>query len=74
MKLDMSLIRAVDGNTTKQKIIRSMVQLCHDMGKRIVAEGIETPRERDVLTDLGYDLLQGYLFAKPGRPFPPLAR
>ena len=41
VKLDMSLIRDVDGNSTKQKIIRSMVRLCHDMGKQIVAEGIE---------------------------------
>lgn len=36
-------------------------------GKHIVAEGIETPGERDALTELGCDLLQGYLFAKPGR-------
>jgi len=72
VKLDMSLVRDADGNSTKQKIIRSMVQLCHDMGKRIVAEGIETPGERDALTDLGCDFLQGYLFARPGRPFPSL--
>ena len=70
VKLDMSLIRDVDQSSTKQKIIRSMVGLCHDMGKQIVAEGIERREERDALIELGCDLLQGYLFAKPSRPFP----
>jgi EAL domain-containing protein (putative c-di-GMP-specific phosphodiesterase class I) len=70
VKLDMSLIRNVHEHSTKRKIIRSMVHLCHDMGKLIVAEGVETSAERDVLVELGCDLLQGYLFAKPGRPFP----
>ena len=36
----------------------------------MVAEGIETPEERDTLVLLGGDLCQGYLFARPGRPFP----
>jgi EAL domain-containing protein (putative c-di-GMP-specific phosphodiesterase class I)/CheY-like chemotaxis protein len=70
VKLDMSLIRDVDQSSTKRKVIRSMVCLCQDMGKRIIAEGIERIEERDVLIDLGCDLLQGYLFAKPGKPFP----
>ncbi|HWZ87205.1 MAG TPA: EAL domain-containing protein [Polyangiaceae bacterium] len=70
VKLDGSLVRGVDESPTKRKIIRSMVQLCHDMGKRIVAEGVETVQERGALIELGCDLLQGHLFAKPGPPFP----
>ena len=70
VKLDMSLVRDVHQNQTKQKIVRSMVRLCHDMGKLIIAEGVECIEERDVLALLGCDLLQGYFFAKPGRPFP----
>jgi len=69
VKLDMALIRDVDRQPTKQRIVRTMVQLCQDMGKQIVAEGIETSSERDTLIELGCDFLQGYLFAKPGRPF-----
>jgi EAL domain-containing protein (putative c-di-GMP-specific phosphodiesterase class I) len=38
----------------------------------VVAEGVETVGERDVLVSSGCDLVQGYLFAKPGRPFPAL--
>jgi EAL domain-containing protein (putative c-di-GMP-specific phosphodiesterase class I) len=37
----------------------------------IIVEGVETPRERDAMTELGCDLLQGYLFAGPAPPFPP---
>jgi EAL domain-containing protein (putative c-di-GMP-specific phosphodiesterase class I)/CheY-like chemotaxis protein len=70
VKLDMSLVRDVHENPTKRKIIRSMVQLCHDMGKQIIAEGVEVVAERDVLLELGCDLLQGHLFAKPGTPLP----
>ena len=70
VKLDMSLVRDVHSSPTKQKIIRSMVRLCKDLGKQIIAEGVECLAERDQLIELGCDLLQGYLFARPGRPFP----
>jgi EAL domain-containing protein (putative c-di-GMP-specific phosphodiesterase class I) len=65
VKLDMELIRDIHKQEIKRKIVRSMVELCHDMGKLIVAEGVETPDERNVLVDLECDLLQGYLLARP---------
>jgi len=70
VKLDMELIRIVHRHEMKRKIVRSMVGLCHDMGKFIVAEGVETLEERDALVHLGCDFLQGYLLAKPAKPFP----
>jgi EAL domain-containing protein (putative c-di-GMP-specific phosphodiesterase class I) len=70
VKLDMSLVRGVDTAPKKRKIIDSMTRLCKDMGILVVAEGVETVAERDALIEIGCDLLQGYLFAKPGRPFP----
>ncbi len=70
VKLDMSLIRDIHITSTKQKVVRSMTALSKDMGMTVVAEGVETPAERDCLVDLGCDLLQGFLFAKPGRAFP----
>jgi EAL domain-containing protein (putative c-di-GMP-specific phosphodiesterase class I) len=70
VKLDMSLIRGVDSNSTKQKVVRSMTTLCREMGMLVVAEGVETPAECGTLVDLDCDLLQGFLFAKPGKPFP----
>jgi EAL domain-containing protein (putative c-di-GMP-specific phosphodiesterase class I) len=40
------------------------------MGILVVAEGVETLPEREMLVQLGCNLFQGYLIAKPGRPFP----
>ena len=70
VKLDMSLVRAVDQHPTKQGVIRSMAALCKDLGMVVITEGIETPAERDTLETLGCHLLQGFLFARPDRDFP----
>ena len=70
VKLDMSLVRDIDRNHTKEALVRSMTSVCKELGMLVVAEGIETPAERDLLAALGCDFLQGYLLAKPGRPFP----
>jgi EAL domain-containing protein (putative c-di-GMP-specific phosphodiesterase class I) len=69
VKLDMSLVRGLHGEPTKQKLVGSIVHLCRDLGIVAVAEGVETPAERDALEQLGCSLLQGYLFGKPERPF-----
>jgi EAL domain-containing protein (putative c-di-GMP-specific phosphodiesterase class I) len=73
VKLDMSLIRDIHVTSTKQKVVRSMTSLSKDMGMTVVAEGVETREERDCLVELGCDLLQGFLFAKPARAFPGVA-
>jgi EAL domain-containing protein (putative c-di-GMP-specific phosphodiesterase class I) len=70
VKVDMSLVRGIDGSPMKQKLVRSIISLCTELGIQLVAEGIETPGERDALITLGGDLCQGYLFARPGRGFP----
>jgi EAL domain-containing protein (putative c-di-GMP-specific phosphodiesterase class I) len=67
VKLDMSLVRDIDKEPTKKRLVRSMVILCHDLGLQIIGEGVETPSERDALIELGCDLMQGYLFARPSR-------
>lgn len=74
VKLDMSLVRDVDTSPTKAKLIGSMVALCKDLGIQVVAEGIETHAEREAVTELGVDLLQGYLISKPAPPFPDITR
>ncbi|MGE0323415.1 MAG: EAL domain-containing protein [Polyangiaceae bacterium] len=69
VKLDMSLIRDVDSSPVKRRLVASMVSLCAELGLMVVAEGIETETERDVLVDLGCHLLQGYRFGRPAAPF-----
>jgi len=70
VKIDMTLTRGVDQSPVKQKLVSSLTGLCREMNMIIVTEGVETAAERDTLVNLGCDLLQGYLFARPGRPFP----
>jgi EAL domain-containing protein (putative c-di-GMP-specific phosphodiesterase class I) len=70
VKLDMSLVRNVHQSAIRQRLIGSMTTLCQEMGIQVVAEGIEVVEERDSLRGFGCTLLQGYLFAKPGPPFP----
>ena len=70
VKLDMSLIRNIHKMSMKQKLVGFMTELCKDMGILVVAEGIESIHELELLKDLGCDLFQGYFLAKPGRPFP----
>lgn len=65
VKLDMELIRNVDGNSVKRTIVRHTVAMLKDMGIIPLCEGIETQAERLVLQDLGVELMQGYLFSKP---------
>jgi EAL domain-containing protein (putative c-di-GMP-specific phosphodiesterase class I) len=66
VKIDMALIRDVDHDPTKQAIVRSIVGLCGDLGISLIAEGVETPGEYVWLRRAGIELIQGYLFAKPG--------
>jgi EAL domain-containing protein (putative c-di-GMP-specific phosphodiesterase class I) len=70
VKVDMSLIRDLDRSPMKQKLLGSIVGLCRDLRIEMIAEGIETIEERDALVSLGGDLCQGYLFARPDRPWP----
>jgi len=65
IKIDMDLVRQIESSRAKQAIVKSLVALCADLQIAVVAEGIETPAERDCLSDAGIHLMQGYLFAKP---------
>ncbi|MBL8783800.1 MAG: EAL domain-containing protein [Deltaproteobacteria bacterium] len=65
LKLDMSLVRDIHTEATKQRLAGSMLKLARDMGILAVAEGVETAAERDMLASLGADLIQGYLVARP---------
>jgi EAL domain-containing protein (putative c-di-GMP-specific phosphodiesterase class I) len=69
VKLDMALVRGLDLEPTKQRLVRSLLDLSRELGMLVVAEGVETHAERDILLQLGCNLLQGYLFARPADPF-----
>jgi EAL domain-containing protein (putative c-di-GMP-specific phosphodiesterase class I) len=69
VKLDMSLVRDVEKHPMKQRLIRSITELCRGQGTKVIGEGVETEAEAKVLVELGCDLLQGYLIARPALPF-----
>ena len=66
----MSLIRGIDRDSVKQDLVRSMLHVCGEMNIQVICEGVETAHERDALVQMGADLMQGYLFARPGPAFP----
>jgi EAL domain-containing protein (putative c-di-GMP-specific phosphodiesterase class I) len=49
-------------------MVHALVRLCHNMGKAVIAEGVESAGERDTLNDAGCDFLQGYFLGSPA-PF-----
>ena len=69
VKLDMSLVRDIDQHAMKQRLVRSVIELCREQGIKIIGEGVETEAEARVLVELGCDYLQGYLIARPALPF-----
>lgn len=69
VKLDITLVRGLDSDPVRTRLVQLLAELCKDLGIFVVAEGVETPAERDALVRLGIDLLQGYLFARPSAPF-----
>lgn len=65
LKLDMHLTRDIDSNRRKHAIVRGITKTCHELGIRIIAEGIESEAEYHALSDIGITLYQGFLFARP---------
>jgi len=69
VKLDMSLVRDIDRQPMKQRLAKSITEMCRDHGAKVIGEGVETESEMRTLIDLGCDLLQGYFIARPALPF-----
>jgi EAL domain-containing protein (putative c-di-GMP-specific phosphodiesterase class I) len=65
VKLDMSIVQGVHRDPIRRKLVGSVTALCRELGILVVAEGVEQPEERALLTELGCDLLQGFLFGEP---------
>ncbi|MBN9120026.1 MAG: EAL domain-containing protein [Planctomycetes bacterium] len=65
VKLDRGLIHEIDSSPTRRAIVRALLVACRDQEIDVIAEGIETPGELAVLTDLGVRYVQGYLLARP---------
>jgi EAL domain-containing protein (putative c-di-GMP-specific phosphodiesterase class I) len=65
LKLDMSFMRGFDESDKTKHVIGHVVAMAHDLGLKVVAEGVETQVQLDFLDGVGCDLAQGFLFARP---------
>lgn len=65
IKIDQSFISDIETNREGRAIVESVIHLAHDLNMVVVAEGIETEAQRDVLKGLGCGQLQGFLLGRP---------
>jgi diguanylate cyclase (GGDEF)-like protein len=73
LKIDRTFIKDLKPSGDARAVVDAVVRLAHALGLRVVAEGVETESQRDILLSLGCDELQGFLFARP-MPAPQLAK
>jgi EAL domain-containing protein (putative c-di-GMP-specific phosphodiesterase class I) len=65
LKIDRAFISRMDTDLETYEIVRIIVMLAHSLGLKVVAEGVETAEQVDMLKQIGCELAQGYLFSKP---------
>lgn len=65
VKIDQSFVREMSENMAARAIIRAVIGLGRSLGMRVIAEGVETAEQLEVLKEEGCDLIQGYLISRP---------
>ena len=65
LKIDQSFIKDMVTNKDDEAVVHSTIELAHNLGLTVVAEGVETQGAFDLLGHLGCDIIQGYLISKP---------
>jgi EAL domain-containing protein (putative c-di-GMP-specific phosphodiesterase class I) len=65
LKIDQSFVRDMAAGERERALVRSMIALGHDLGHKVVAEGVETQEVCEILTAMGCDEAQGYWFTRP---------
>jgi diguanylate cyclase (GGDEF)-like protein/PAS domain S-box-containing protein len=68
LKIDQSFVRNLEPGSTALSLCKAMIVMAHELGMEVVAEGVETEAQRQLLVQAGCDHAQGYLFAKPMAP------
>lgn len=65
IKIDKSFVDELTSSSKNQVLCKSIIMMAHGLGMKVIAEGIETDEQRQLLTEIGCDFGQGYLFSKP---------
>ena len=67
LKVDRSFVAPLSHNERSRRIVKTVIDMCQNLGIDCVLEGIENDSQRDVIITLGGRLMQGYFFARPVR-------
>jgi diguanylate cyclase (GGDEF)-like protein/PAS domain S-box-containing protein len=65
IKIDQSFVRHLIADSTEMALCKAMIVMAHELGMQVIAEGVETQEQRDLLAAAGCDYAQGYLFSRP---------
>ena len=65
LKIDMEFLKETQNRVRSRIIMESVVNMSRKLGMQVIAEGVESGEQRNLLTQMNCDLLQGYYFAKP---------
>ena len=73
LKVDLQLVRDLDRDLVKRSVVRFLGECADRLDAWVLAEGVESPAELDVLRSMGVPLVQGFLLARPAGSFAPLS-
>lgn len=65
VKVDRAFLDAIETSETGQRVLQSVVELCKGVGCSAVVEGVESEQQAQIVTELGFDKIQGYYFGRP---------
>jgi EAL domain-containing protein (putative c-di-GMP-specific phosphodiesterase class I) len=65
LKIDACFIRNINQNQVNAVITKTVIEMAHQLGLKVVAEGVETMAERNFLKNVQCDAIQGFLFSRP---------
>lgn len=65
LKIDRSFVMNIDAGDEHKKMVETIISIAHNFNMKVIAEGIETEKQREQLTAMGCEYLQGYLFSRP---------
>ena len=68
LKIDRSIVQRYEGSEKGKILMRHIVEMCHDIGIKCCAEGVENKEQYSFIKDIGCDYIQGYLIGKPMPP------
>jgi EAL domain-containing protein (putative c-di-GMP-specific phosphodiesterase class I)/ActR/RegA family two-component response regulator len=68
IKIDQSFVQNMQGSNSDRIVVEKTVEIGHELGLKVVAEGVETAEQLEFLRKIGCDLVQGYYFSKPLAP------